>query len=301
MMKTKRFKRIIVLSDCEDSSDDEDFHQTHPRKKPIPRSPSLNTTSGLNSCSSPSKPDLKVITSDSDSDDTTSSDDDIILISNNEESNGRETSSNENNEPSDSEECSDTEESMPMCQIPGCFLEDIISPSSIYVTNFQETKKELAEELYHLYNITIFGNQLPEKANIVWNKRLKTTAGRCHHMLNMKTKQRLSMTHLSDKFLDSAERLRSTLAHEMCHAACWTIDGLLKDHHGPLWQDYAKSIKHIHPELPEVTQYHYYIIKYNFYYQCSLRDKRFGRYREITKNKCYCSRCGGRLHPLATT
>ncbi|XP_077154439.1 uncharacterized protein LOC143817161 [Ranitomeya variabilis] len=131
----------------EDSHDDEDFHQSHPRKRPIPRSPSLNDTRGFNCSSSSSKPDLKVLSSDSDLENTTRTDDDTIIISDNEDFSEGETSTNKNG-PSDSTESSDTEESLPMCKFLACFLEGILSPGSIYVTNFQKNKVELVERLY---------------------------------------------------------------------------------------------------------------------------------------------------------
>ncbi|XP_077112495.1 germ cell nuclear acidic protein-like [Ranitomeya variabilis] len=290
--------RSLWREECfhEDSHDDEDFHQSHPRKRPVPRSPSLIDTSGLDSSSSSSKPDLKVLSLDSDLKNTTrTDDDDTIIISDNEDFNEGESSTN-TNDSSDSAESSDSEDSLPMCKIPGLFLEGIVSPGSKYVTNFQENKVELVELLYELYNITIFGSKLPTKIKIVWNNRLTKTSAQTSNIVD--NNQHKSMIELSVKVLDSAERLRSTLAHEMCHVACWLIDGEQGDNHGPLWQAYAKRVSYIHPELPQVEIYHNYTINYNFNYQCTLCDNRFGRFRKLPDNK-YCLRCGGRLQ-LAT-
>ena len=40
------------------------------------------------------------------------------------------------------------------------------------------------------------------------------------------TKERYSEIRLSIKVLDSADRLRDTLIHEMCHQAAWVISGM---------------------------------------------------------------------------
>ncbi|XP_077136903.1 germ cell nuclear acidic protein-like [Ranitomeya variabilis] len=296
-MRKKRLRRTEVLSDTEDSSDDDDFHQSHPRKRPIPRSPSQDNTRGFNSGSTPSIPDLTSPPSDHIPDSTTCSDDDIIVDDG--DSDSGESSTYNNDLPSDCEESSTTEERTQLCNISGYILEDIISPTSIYVTHFQVTKEELVERLYHLYNTTVFENKLPEKMDIVWNKRLTKASGQCRHI--EQNNQRFSVIELSDKVCDSAERLRSVLVHEMCHAACWIIDGEDRDNHGPLWQAYTRRVNDIHPELPEVTMYHSYTINYNYKYQCSLCDNKFGRFRQIALNKCYCRHCGCRLLQLSTS
>jgi hypothetical protein len=37
------------------------------------------------------------------------------------------------------------------------------------------------------------------------------------------------------KVCDTADRLRDTLVHELCHAATWIVDDV-KDGHGPYWK-----------------------------------------------------------------
>ena len=74
---------------------------------------------------------------------------------------------------------------------------------------------------------------------ITWNPRLTKTAGMCIQRRIKLTKkpdisyigQKLSETEevraskieLSSKVLDSSDRLRDTLIHEMCHAAAWIV------------------------------------------------------------------------------
>ncbi|XP_073409524.1 germ cell nuclear acidic protein-like [Dendrobates tinctorius] len=200
------------------------------------------------------------------------------------------------NLPSDSEESSATQERTPRCNVPGCFLEDVISPTSIYVTHFQENKEELVERLYNWYNRTVFDNKLPLKMDIMWSKKMGTASGRCWNKLQ--NNRRLSRIELSETVCDSAVRVRSTLAHEMCHAACWIITGKRKDHHGPLWQVFTRRVNLIHPELPKVTRYHNYTINNKYKYKCDLCGKEIGRFRQIPDNKRKCRRCGGRMRQL---
>jgi SprT-like family len=47
---------------------------------------------------------------------------------------------------------------------------------------------------------------------------------RIQHLANC-AEERLSRIELSTKVLDSADRLRDTLVHEMCHAASWIVSG----------------------------------------------------------------------------
>ncbi|XP_066461146.1 germ cell nuclear acidic protein-like [Eleutherodactylus coqui] len=129
--------------------------------------------------------------------------------------------------------------------------------------------------------------------SIIWNKRLTATSGYCH--VKSQDDEHYCVINLSDKVCDSAERLRDTLVHEMCHAACWIIDRKKEsDPHGPLWMARAATVSNIHPELPEVRAYHDYNINYPFTYQCSLCQRSFGRYREIADKNVYCSSCKSR-------
>ncbi|XP_077148971.1 germ cell nuclear acidic protein-like [Ranitomeya variabilis] len=334
MMPKKRFNSIIVLSDIEDSSDDEDFNQSHRRKRPILRSPGQENINGFNSGLTPSLPDLSLPPTDHGPDSTNWSDD-IILIddddddsnragtstynnlilpssddpdsstcsyystNDDDDSNSAGTSSYYNKLPSNREESPAREERTTPCNIPGCFLEDIISPTSIYVTNFQETKEELVERLYNLYNRTVFDNKLPVKMEISWSKRLTSASGQCWK--KMDNNRRYSVIELSEKVCDSAKRVRSTLAHEMCHAACWIIFGALRDKHGPMWQDFTRRVNRIHTELPEVKEFHSYTIHYNYKYKCDLCDKKIGRFRKIPDDKCYCRKCGGQLRQVSVS
>ncbi|XP_027685133.2 acidic repeat-containing protein isoform X5 [Chelonia mydas] len=191
---------------------------------------------------------------------------------------------------------SDTEERWNLCGVPGCFLQELSNPASQYVKNFRKKKDELTQKLYTLYNNTIFEQKLPEKMEIIWNKKMRKTAGYC---VTGQTKspevQRYARIELSEKVCDSADRLRDTLIHEICHAATWVINGI-RDGHGQFWRFYAKKSTVIHPELPVVTQCHSYEIKYKFTYKCSLCKTTIGRHsKSLDTERFVCALCKGQL------
>nr|XP_009683245.1 PREDICTED: acidic repeat-containing protein [Struthio camelus australis] len=189
-----------------------------------------------------------------------------------------------------------TKEKLNLCSVPGCFLRDLSNPASQYVKYFKKNKEDLTQKLYCLYNSTVFEQKLPEKMEIIWNKKMRKTAGYC---VTGQTKspeaQRYARIELSEKVCDSADRLRDTLIHEVCHAATWLINGV-RDGHGQFWRLYAKKSAMIHPELPVVTRCHSYEIKYKFTYECVLCKTTIGRHsKSLDTERFVCARCGGQL------
>ncbi|NWI84396.1 ACRC protein, partial [Pitta sordida] len=106
-----------------------------------------------------------------------------------------------------------------VCSVPGCFLQDLSNPTSHYVKYFKKNKEELAQKLYSLFNSTIFEQKLPENMVIIWNKKMRKTAGYCvTGQTERPEAKRYARIELSEKVCDSADRLRDTLIHEICHA-----------------------------------------------------------------------------------
>ncbi|NXG62698.1 ACRC protein, partial [Hemiprocne comata] len=115
--------------------------------------------------------------------------------------------------------CSQSAKTEKVCSVPGCFLQDLSNPASHYVKYFKKNKEELAQKLYCLYNSTIFEQKLPEKMAIIWNKKMRKTAGYCvTGQTGGPEAKRYARIELSEKVCDSADRLRDTLIHEACHA-----------------------------------------------------------------------------------
>ncbi|NXL95874.1 ACRC protein, partial [Alectura lathami] len=122
-------------------------------------------------------------------------------------------------EPVSCSQSARAEKKLTACSVPGCFLQDLSDPASPYVKHFKRSKEELTQKLYHLYNSTIFEQKLPEKMVINWNKKMRKTAGYCvTGQARGPDAQRYARIELSEKVCDSADRLRDTLIHEVCHA-----------------------------------------------------------------------------------
>ncbi|NXS43499.1 ACRC protein, partial [Balaeniceps rex] len=94
-----------------------------------------------------------------------------------------------------------------VCSVPGCFLQDLSNPASHYAKYFKKNKEELAQKLYCLYNSTIFEQKLPQTMVIIWNKKMRKTAGYC---VTGQTEgpevKRYARIELSEKVCDSAGR-----------------------------------------------------------------------------------------------
>ena len=172
-----------------------------------------------------------------------------------------------------------------------------------YVKNFKTSKAELAVRLYHLYNMEIFENALPDDMEITWNVRLTKTAGLCyskrHRKHNIET--RSSRIELSTKVIDSGDRLRDTLIHEMCHAASWIISGY-RDGHGPLWRTWAEKAMGRFPELPVIDRCHSYQINTKYTYRCVQCGYSIGRHsKSLDTERKVCGHCHGRFQLVTNT
>ncbi|XP_014650356.1 PREDICTED: acidic repeat-containing protein [Ceratotherium simum simum] len=189
-----------------------------------------------------------------------------------------------------------------MCKIPGCFLRDLENSKQYSGRKFKQNKDELVQRIYTLLNSSVFHKKLPEKIDISWNKKMLRTAGLCTTGETQHPKrERYAKIEISLKVCDSADRLRDTLVHEICHAASWLLDGI-RDSHGDAWKYYAKKSNMVHPELPRVTRCHNYKINYRIYYECSQCKSRVGRYtRSLNTERFICAICKGPLVMLPLT
>ncbi|XP_026268374.2 germ cell nuclear acidic protein [Urocitellus parryii] len=189
-----------------------------------------------------------------------------------------------------------------MCKIPGCFLRDLEKSKKYSGKNFKQNKDELVQKIYQLFNSTVFDQKMPEKIEITWNKKMLRTAGLCTTSETRHPKrERYAKIEISLKVCDSADRLRDTLIHEICHAASWLLDGV-RDSHGDAWKYYARKSNAVHPELPRVTRCHNYTINYKINYECTQCKTRVGRYtKSLNTERFICARCRGPLVMLPLT
>ncbi|XP_076760154.1 uncharacterized protein LOC143428848 [Xylocopa sonorina] len=170
-----------------------------------------------------------------------------------------------------------------------------------YRLDYKNNKENLCNYLYKLYNEKVFDNELPEDMNIEWNVRMRGTAGYCYNKKSVKTIGgivRSSRIVLATKILDTPDRLRDTLIHEMCHAAAWLINGV-SDGHGPFWTTWASKAMKIFPELPPVRRCHDYKIKTKFTYKCVSCGYSIGRHsKSLDIEKKRCGHCYGKFELL---
>ncbi|XP_057573617.1 germ cell nuclear acidic protein [Hippopotamus amphibius kiboko] len=188
------------------------------------------------------------------------------------------------------------------CKIPGCFLRDIENSEQYSGKNFKQNKDELIQKIYALFNSSVCDRKLPEKIDIGWNKKMLRTAGLCTTgEIRHPKRERYAKIQISLKVCDSADRLRDTLIHEICHAASWLLDGI-RDSHGDAWKYYARKSNMVHPELPKVTRCHNYEINYKIHYECTQCKFRIGRYsKSLNTDRFTCAKCEGSLVMLPLT
>ena len=175
-------------------------------------------------------------------------------------------------------------------------LSEFATPKSVpgtpaYKRDFNKKRDTVIGELFRLFNKTVFGEQLPADMQITWNKRMTKTAGFCYYSKSFNTRK--CRIELSDKVIDSVERVRDTLIHELCHAAAWMINGVQAGH-GPCWKSWAKKANIAHPELPIISRCHQYEIATKYNYVCNGCGTKFGRHsKSIDATKHRCGKCGG--------
>jgi len=114
--------------------------------------------------------------------------------------------------------------------------------------SFLRRREVLALELFEELNRVIFGSRLPPIA-LVWRK-MKNCAGIYHY--------KDSSVTLSKSLLTNSQRLCSTLAHEMAHAATHLLDDCPNDRHGPVWQKWARIGHARYPNIVTGSVYHNY-------------------------------------------
>ncbi|KAK0053025.1 acidic repeat-containing protein [Biomphalaria pfeifferi] len=170
--------------------------------------------------------------------------------------------------------------------------------ASRFCKQFKETKVELAECLHDLFNQVIFENKLPKDLKIEWNPRYTKTAGTFSYRGNS-THYTTKIT-LSVKICDSPERVRDTLAHELCHAAVKLINGA-NEGHGVLWKSWAKRFNRKYPFMPVIVRCHDYTIKTKYTYQCTKCKYRIFRHsKSLDTEAKVCGHCRGKFEVFLT-
>ena len=106
--------------------------------------------------------------------------------------------------------------------------------------NFKRNRDLLTKEAFQEFNEKVFKGAL-DTVEVKWSTRLISTAGltRLKRRGKGPNQTRTAVIELSTKMIDQHERLRSTLMHEMCHAAAWLVDTVHKPPHGSCFKKWA--------------------------------------------------------------
>mmetsp|Transcript_24918 Transcript_24918/g.23913 ORF Transcript_24918/g.23913 Transcript_24918/m.23913 type:complete len:265 (-) Transcript_24918:284-1078(-) len=156
----------------------------------------------------------------------------------------------------------------------------------------------VTQQLYKQYNVMAFDSLLPADLPISWSNRLTSTAGMTK--MSAQSINPFKRLHteiiLSEKVLDDIMRLKSTLLHEMCHAAAYIIDGERKPPHGACFWKWASICSANIPGMV-VTTCHSYAIHKPYQFQCVDCQKVYGRHskRGVDIIKHCCGVCKGKL------
>jgi len=115
---------------------------------------------------------------------------------------------------------------------------------------FQKQRDQLTTSTFEEFNTKAFNSALT-LVPITWSNRLRKTAGVTYlkQIKHHSSPKRTAHIELSCKVVDNEYRLRSTLLHEMCHAAAWLVDGIHNPPHGPSFKTWAnramKKVRHL--------------------------------------------------------
>ena len=103
---------------------------------------------------------------------------------------------------------------------------------------------------------------------------------------------------LSTKVLDSPDRLRDTLIHEMCHAASWIVSG--HSGHGSTWLSWCRIANDRFPCLPTIDRTHSYTIHTRYRYKCEGCGYMVGRHtKSLDCERKVCGNCHGSFKLMA--
>jgi len=113
------------------------------------------------------------------------------------------------------------------------------------------------------FDVLLFGGKL-ETLEVLWNRSLLTSAGKTK--LYRETGR--CVIELNPKLLDTDDKVKNTLVHEMCHAAVFLIDKDYNNGHGTKWLRWVEKAKASDSSL-DINVYHKYKSPYSFFYVCS--------------------------------
>jgi predicted metal-dependent hydrolase len=114
--------------------------------------------------------------------------------------------------------------------------------------SFLRDREHLATTLLAAIDQTVMSGKLAAATistgglKLIWSTKLRTAAGRAHwtHVkrpLGGQEQHDLKI-ELSTRLITSEEKMRDTLAHELCHCATWVIDNNPNANHGKQFKEW---------------------------------------------------------------
>ena len=166
----------------------------------------------------------------------------------------------------------------------------------------QNNRDSMTQSAFREFNQEVFGGKL-SSVEVVWSKKLNTTAGQTR-LLKASSSEfldvppaRLAKVELSTKVIDDQTKLRTTLLHELIHAAVWILEGVSRPPHGKEFKRWAKLAMRKIKDV-EVTTTHSYEINYRYAWACTKSSCAFivkRHSKSVDTKKHLCGRCKSRL------
>lgn len=165
--------------------------------------------------------------------------------------------------------------------------------------HFKRNRDAITLATKQWFDKTVFKGAL-ESVQITYVPRLTSTAG----LTRLKTRttngvqSRLASIELSSKLIDDEQRLRSTLMHELCHAAAFLVDGVTKPPHGACFKKWSKVAMKLIPKITVSTTHSYVTNTHKYAWACTNSDCRIIIKRHsnsVNVDKHVCGKCKSKL------
>lgn len=165
--------------------------------------------------------------------------------------------------------------------------------------HFKRNRDAITLATKQWFDKTVFKGAL-DSVSVTYAPRLTSTAG----LTRLKTRTskgiqtRLASIELSSKLIDDEQRLRSTLMHELCHAAAFLVDGVTKPPHGECFKKWANVAMKLIPEITVSTTHSYVTNTHKFAWACTNNDCRIIIKRHsnsVHVDKHVCGKCKSKL------
>lgn len=123
--------------------------------------------------------------------------------------------------------------------------------AQVALTSAAASAQRAAREFYRELNARLYGGKLPDDLAIEFTARLTATAGTClcFSRPGRSRRRRGASIALSQSVVSDLSRLRTTLAHEVCHAAAWLLHGARRPPHGPKFRELAQRTHEVRSSM----------------------------------------------------